>query len=226
MLPSHFDYIFVHLRQKACLRPKLSLKFLSTLGPNPTFVNFRPEPEKPGPTFNSASATRNDNVELIVKKNISQWRSFCVLEVTFYGIIWFQDKNRLICTKKAAIGKCLEVANCDNYVYGPNPELDKIPNWTKSRTDKILNRTKSRMDKIPNWTKSRIGKFPNWTKSRTDKIQNWTKSRMDKIPNRTKSQIGQNHEWAKSRMGKISNGRNPEWTKHRMENPERSKSRI
>ena len=36
MLPSYFDYIFVHLRQKARLRPELSSKFLSTLGPNPT----------------------------------------------------------------------------------------------------------------------------------------------------------------------------------------------
>ena len=36
MLPSYFDYIFVHLRQKLHLRPDLSPKFLSTLGPNPT----------------------------------------------------------------------------------------------------------------------------------------------------------------------------------------------
>ena len=36
MLPSYFDYIFVHLRQKVRLRPELSLKFLSNLGPNPT----------------------------------------------------------------------------------------------------------------------------------------------------------------------------------------------
>ena len=36
MLPSYFDYIFVHLRQKARLRPELSPKSLSTLGPNPT----------------------------------------------------------------------------------------------------------------------------------------------------------------------------------------------
>ena len=35
MLPSYFDDIFVHLRQKAHLRPELSPKFLSTLGPNP-----------------------------------------------------------------------------------------------------------------------------------------------------------------------------------------------
>ena len=36
MLPSYFDYIFVHLKQKVRLRPELSPKFLSTLGPNPT----------------------------------------------------------------------------------------------------------------------------------------------------------------------------------------------
>ena len=33
MLPSYFDYIFVHLQQKARLRPDLSPKFLSTSGP-------------------------------------------------------------------------------------------------------------------------------------------------------------------------------------------------
>ena len=33
MLPSYFDYICVHLRQKAHLRPELSPKFWSTLGP-------------------------------------------------------------------------------------------------------------------------------------------------------------------------------------------------
>ena len=36
MLPSYFDNILVHLRQKARFRPKLSPKFLSALGPNPT----------------------------------------------------------------------------------------------------------------------------------------------------------------------------------------------
>ena len=36
MLPGYFDYIFVYLRQKVRLRPKLNLKFLSILGPNPT----------------------------------------------------------------------------------------------------------------------------------------------------------------------------------------------
>ena len=33
MLPSYFDYIFVHIRQKARLRPELSPKLVSTLGP-------------------------------------------------------------------------------------------------------------------------------------------------------------------------------------------------
>ena len=36
MLSSYFDYIFVHLKQKASLRPDLSPKVLSALGPNPT----------------------------------------------------------------------------------------------------------------------------------------------------------------------------------------------
>ena len=35
MLPNYFDYIFVCLRQKVRLRPELSPKLLSTLGPNP-----------------------------------------------------------------------------------------------------------------------------------------------------------------------------------------------
>ena len=56
MLPSYFGYIFVHLKQKARLRPELSPKF---------FVSFRPEPgpnpkptEKAGPTNNSVEDTR------------------------------------------------------------------------------------------------------------------------------------------------------------------------
>ena len=49
ILPSYFDYFFVHLRQKVRLRPELSSKFLSTLGPNLA----RTRPEKPGPTYNS-----------------------------------------------------------------------------------------------------------------------------------------------------------------------------
>ena len=46
MLPSYFDYIFVHLKQKVRLRPELNPKFLSSLGPNPNPTR------KPGPTYN------------------------------------------------------------------------------------------------------------------------------------------------------------------------------
>ena len=52
MLPNYFNYIFVHLRRKVRLRPELSPKFLSILGPNPT----QTRPKKPGPTYNSDSA--------------------------------------------------------------------------------------------------------------------------------------------------------------------------
>ena len=51
MLPSYFNYIFVHLRQKERLWPELSSKFLSTSSPNPARIRTRPE--KPGRTYNS-----------------------------------------------------------------------------------------------------------------------------------------------------------------------------
>ena len=51
MLPSYFDYIFVHLKQQVRLRPEISTKVLSTLGPNP--ARTQTGPEKPGPTHNS-----------------------------------------------------------------------------------------------------------------------------------------------------------------------------
>ena len=55
MLPSDFDYIFVHLRQKNTPeQAQLSSKFLSTLG-----LNLAPtRPEKPDQTYNSASTTK------------------------------------------------------------------------------------------------------------------------------------------------------------------------
>ena len=63
MLPSYFDYMFLHLRQKVSLRPKLSPKFLSVLGPN--------RPEKPGPTYNSVAynngATQPVRIKLLPK---------------------------------------------------------------------------------------------------------------------------------------------------------------
>ena len=54
MLPSYFNYIFVHLRQKVRVRLELSPKFLPTFGPNSTRIRARPE--KPGPTYNPGLA--------------------------------------------------------------------------------------------------------------------------------------------------------------------------
>ena len=52
-------------------------------------------------SFNSlASRTRNDAVELFVRKYSLLWWSFCVLEVIFYSLIQFQDKNTFKCTTK------------------------------------------------------------------------------------------------------------------------------
>ena len=45
MLPSYFDYIFVHLRQNAHLGPELSTMFCKLLALT--------QPEKPGRTYNS-----------------------------------------------------------------------------------------------------------------------------------------------------------------------------
>ena len=51
MLSSYLnDYVFVHLKQKARLRPDLSAKFLSTLA--------RTQPKKPGPTYNSEAQSQ------------------------------------------------------------------------------------------------------------------------------------------------------------------------
>ena len=66
MLPSYyFDYIFVHLGQKARLRPELSPKFWSTLGPNPA----RTRPEKPGLKYKSEV---NNSIILFLSRNSSQ----------------------------------------------------------------------------------------------------------------------------------------------------------
>ena len=45
--------------------------------------------------YSLASRTRIDAVERIVRKYLLLWQSFCVLEVTFYSLILFQDKNAL-----------------------------------------------------------------------------------------------------------------------------------
>ena len=47
MFSGYFDNIFVHLRQKVRLRPEISPKFLSILGPNPAQTWPQPEPKSP-----------------------------------------------------------------------------------------------------------------------------------------------------------------------------------
>ena len=64
--------------------------------------------------YSLASRTRVDAFELIVRKYLLLWWSFCVLEVTFYSLIKFQDKIKFKCTNEAAIGKSLEIVNSDN----------------------------------------------------------------------------------------------------------------
>ena len=63
MLPSYFDYIFVHPIQKAHLRAELSPKFLST--------QARTRPKKSGPTYNSGMEglprPRNQSMFLVVE---------------------------------------------------------------------------------------------------------------------------------------------------------------
>ena len=63
-MPSYLDYIFVYLRQTARLRPELSPKFLSTLGPNP--VGTQTRSKKPGPTYNSGFATTTGDIKITV----------------------------------------------------------------------------------------------------------------------------------------------------------------
>ena len=55
MLPSYFDYIFLHLRQTVRFRPELSPKFFVNFRPEPGPNSVRTRPEKPGPTYNSGA---------------------------------------------------------------------------------------------------------------------------------------------------------------------------
>ena len=50
MLPRYFDYIFVHLKQKARLTPEI-------------FVNFRPEPDPKSPARLTTLVPRSLNAE-------------------------------------------------------------------------------------------------------------------------------------------------------------------
>ena len=83
MLPSYFDYIFVHLRQKARLRPKLSPKFLSTFGPNPA--------RKAGPTYNSAAPPESILLLItVVCDDAKKTEEKIGLFVTFFSLAAFQ----------------------------------------------------------------------------------------------------------------------------------------
>ena len=64
--------------------------------------------------YSLASRTRTDAVELNVRKYFLVWWSFFALEVTFYSLIEFQDKNRFKCTNETSIGKSVDIANGDN----------------------------------------------------------------------------------------------------------------
>ena len=82
MLPSCFDYIFVHLGQKVRLRAELSPKFWSTLGPNLA----RTRPEKPGPTYNSGVVLLF-SLKVTLEQNASQLHIFIWTRRTFYFFI-------------------------------------------------------------------------------------------------------------------------------------------
>ena len=62
----------------------------------------------------------------------------------------------------------------NKFVYGQNPDVDKIPNWTKPRIWRNPERKKSCIGQIPKLDKIPIGQNPKWKKSRTGKIQNLT----------------------------------------------------
>ena len=70
MLPSCFDYIFVHSRQKARLRPELSPKFLSTLDPNPT---RKVRPDLQLPQWHSNTISNGEISNLFEKVNYSSF---------------------------------------------------------------------------------------------------------------------------------------------------------
>ena len=73
MLSDYFGYIFMHLRQKVRLRPKINPKF---------FFNFRP---KPGPNPNPTRKARPD-LQLCYNLWAKQFSSIKMAEQTFYAL--------------------------------------------------------------------------------------------------------------------------------------------
>ena len=78
MLPSYIDYSFVHLLQKVRLRPELSPKFWSTLGPNP--ARTRARPEKPGLTYKPEAAFWHKLLRFS-KKNFPNLATFTAVSI-------------------------------------------------------------------------------------------------------------------------------------------------
>ena len=69
--------------------------------------------------YSLASRTRVDAVELIVRKYLLLWWSFCVLKDTFYSVMKLQDKNKFKCTTK------LQDIN-DNNLNGSEQNLTEV----------------------------------------------------------------------------------------------------
>ena len=90
MLQNFFDFIFVHLTEKVRLRPEFSPKFLSTLGPNPN------RPEKPGPTYNSASAEDSTSF-WFVENGPKSWPFFSFSFFFFGERLNFAENLRFFC---------------------------------------------------------------------------------------------------------------------------------
>ena len=64
MLLSYFAYSCVHLKQKVRLRPELSRKFLSNLGPNPARTRAKPDPKSPA-RLTTRQRTAFENVKSV-----------------------------------------------------------------------------------------------------------------------------------------------------------------
>ena len=103
MLPSYFDYIFVHRRQKARLRPELSPKFLSTW----------PEPDRKSP----AQLT---TLVGLPKGACGPKRSVCGLEIqiAFKSMLAICSKKELFLSNSLVlVFQALILINLREYIF-------------------------------------------------------------------------------------------------------------
>ena len=96
MLPNYFDYIFVFLTQKVRLRPELSPKFLSTLGPNPTrkvrpdLLPSRDEGVTPRPIgVYVANQMRVLHYSVVMKRELSKKAKLSIFKAVFVPIFTY-----------------------------------------------------------------------------------------------------------------------------------------